>query len=93
MPRYTPFITKLFYSNKTVQQDSVLILDTDVRANHWGPAPFIMACAENLLSPKFPDGESREWIEKNLLCDVLNGGIGVEGPPIVSIPLERDIVR
>ena len=87
MPFETPFITKISYNAvERVQQDSVLIVDAEMRANNWGPVPFIMACAEN-FSPKFPDGESHEWIEKKLVYDIT--GVDEE---LVAIPLEKDIV-
>lgn len=88
MPCKTPFITKFFYTNETKTQDSFLIADMGIRTNHWGPAPFVMACAEN-FSPKFPDGECYEWIEKYLACNALGDGDG----RLISIPLEKDIVR
>lgn len=87
MPSNTPFITAVFYGNTMKRQASVAIFDMNIKADSWGPVPFVIACAEN-FSPKFPDGECHEWIEKYLVCDFF----GDDGEPI-SIPLERDIVR
>ncbi|MGI6248475.1 MAG: hypothetical protein ACOYJX_03595 [Acutalibacteraceae bacterium] len=86
---HTPFVTAVFYGNTTKMLDSVAILDMDIKADSWGPVPFIIACAEN-FSPKFPDGECHEWIEKYLACDVGSDG---KQEKRISIPLERDIVR